>query len=339
MITSKLFDTYNGKHVYSYTLSDEISVTVCTLGATVLSILVPDKNGEMVDVALGMTGAADVIEKGDYMGAVVGRCANRIEKGKFSLGGKDYQLACNNGVNHLHGGSAGFHQKVFDAQVLGDSLLLLTESFDGEENYPSNLYFGVKYSVKGKTLIIDYLGTADGDTVFNPTNHTYFNLNGENDGSILDNVLQIYADEYLQIDETLIPTVKSSVENTPFDFRIPKPIGRDIQAENEQLRLAGGYDHNYCVNGGRIASAYSIKTGIRMDVYTDMVGCQFYSGNFLVGQQGKSVYNKRGGFCLETQFYPNAVNREDFESPVILKWEKVHYQTRYEFSLDNEESK
>lgn len=333
MITSRLFDTYQDKKIYAYTLSDEISVTVCTLGATVLSVLVPDRDGNMVDVALGMTNAADVAEKGDYMGAVVGRCCNRIARGEFSLNGRDYRLARNNGVNHLHGGNVGFDKKVFDAQVVEDSLLLLLESFDGDESYPANLYFGVRYTVRGKTLTIDYLGTADGDTVFNPTNHTYFNLNGENDGSISDNVLQIDADEYLQIDETLIPTVKASVANTPFDFRIPKPIGRDIGANDEQLRLAGGYDHNYCVNGGRIATAYSVKTGICMDVYTDMPGCQFYSGNFLVGQQGKSVYNARSGFCLETQFYPNAVNRDDFDSPIIRKWERAHYQTSYSFSL------
>lgn len=337
MIKSKFFDTYNGKDIYAYTLSDEISVTICNLGATILSICVPDKDGNMVDVALGMTTANDVVEKGDYMGAVVGRCGNRIANGKFTLNGVKYKLACNDGKAHLHGGNVGFNRKVYDAQVLGDSLLLLMSSPDGDEGYPATLYFGVRYSVKGKTLCIDYFGTADNDTVYNPTNHVYFNLNGENDGSILDNVLQIFADEYLEIDENLIPTVKSSVEGTPFDFRTPKAIGRDIDAVNKQLSLAGGYDHNYCVHGGRIATAYSPKTGIHLDVYTDRVGVQFYSGNFLTGNKGKSKYAKRSGFCLETQMYPDAINRPDFDSPVLLKWEKAYSQTRYAFSVTNDE--
>ncbi|MCM1395790.1 MAG: galactose mutarotase [Corallococcus sp.] len=333
MITSKLFDTYNGREVYAYTLSDEISVTICTLGATILSITVPDKDGNAVDVALGMTTAQDVAEKGDYMGSVVGRCGNRIANGEFTLNGVKYKLARNDGNAHLHGGNFGFNRKIYDAQVLGDSLLLLASAADGEEGYPANLYFGVKYSVKGKNLCIDYYGTADNDTVFNPTNHVYFNLNGESDGSILDNAVQIYADEYLQVDADLIPTEKASVDGTPFDFRSPKPIGRDIDADDGQLSVAGGYDHNFCVNGGRIATAYSPKTGISMDVFTDRVGVQFYTGNFLKGQKGKSVYGRRSGFCFETQMYPNAVNRPDFVSPVIRKWAKTHSQTTYSFSV------
>lgn len=334
MIQSKFWGTYNDKKVYVYTIKDEIAVEVCTLGATILSIKVPDKNNKPVDVALGMTTPVDVAEKGDYMGSVVGRCGNRIAKGQFTLGGKQYQLACNDGANHLHGGVNGFNKKIYDVQIIGGSLLMFTSSPDGDEGYPSNLYFGVKYTVKGKTLIIDYYGTANDKTLFNPTNHAYFNLNGESDGSILDNVLQINADEYLKVDETLIPTKKAKVEGTPFDFRFPKMIGQDITQDDEQIKLAGGYDHNYCVNGGRIATANSTKTGIQMDVYTDRCGVQFYSGNFLKGQVGKSQYFKRSGFCLETQFYPNAINRKDGVSPVIKKGEKVHSQTSYEFSVN-----
>lgn len=333
MISSKFWGTYNGKNVYAYTIKDEITVEVCTLGATVLSIKVPDKRGKAVDVVLGMTTPVDVAEKGDYMGSVVGRCGNRIAKGQFSLGGKKYQLACNDGENHLHGGNDGFNKKIYDVQVFGNSLLLLAYSSDGEEGYPSDLYFGVKYTVKGKALTIDYYGTANDATLFNLTNHAYFNLNGESDGSILDNVLQINADEYLKVDETLIPTKKAKVEGTPFDFRAPKLIGQDITQDDEQLKIAGGYDHNYCVSGGRIATVNSTKTGIQMDVYTDRCGVQFYSGNFLKGQVGKSQYFMRSGFCLETQFYPNAINRKDCDSPVITKGEKVHSQTTYAFSV------
>lgn len=333
MITQQLFEENDGQEVYVYLLSDKIDVIVCSLGASILSIKVPNRFGKKTDVALGMTTPIDMIEKGGYMGAVVGRCCNRIADGKFTLNGVQYQLAQNNGTAHLHGGNVGFNQMLFEGKIEGDSLLLELTSPDGHEGYPGNLKMGVRYTVKGSALAIDYYGECDKDTVFNPTNHTYFNLNGEEDGSILDNALQINADNYLEIDEHLIPTVKSAVEGTPFDFTQAKQIGQDIDAQDVQLRLAGGYDHNYCLNDNHAATAYSTKTGICMDVYTDCPGVQFYSGNFLVGQEGKSVYNKRSGFCLETQFYPNAINREDFASPVLKAGEKHHSSTQYVFTL------
>lgn len=336
MIIEQYFDDYKGKEVYVYKLSDKIDVLVCTLGATVLSVSVPNKQGGKTDVALSMTSVDDIVSKGDYMGAVIGRCANRIEDGRFTLNGKTYNLAKNDkNVCHLHGGNVGFNQKIFTSTMDGDSLLLQYTSPNGEEGYPANLKMSVRYTVKGSALAIEYCAEADGDTLFNPTNHTYFNLNGESDGSIYDNVLQIRADNYLEVDENLIPAKIASVKGTPFDFNSAKPIGQDINADNPQLQLCKGYDHNYCLSDYNAATVYSTKTGICMDVFTDCCGMQFYSGNFLVGQEGKSTYNKHSGFCLETQYYPNAINisNEDVEKPILKKGDKFRSRTEYVFSL------
>ena len=336
MITKKLFDKYDGKDIYAYTISGGIEVTICTLGATVLSLKAPDKNGKLVDVALGMTNAYDLTETLKYMGAVVGRCANRIADGQFTLNGTAYHLAQNNGTAHLHGGDVGFNCHVFEAVAEGNTLTLTTVSPDGEEGYPGNLTFTVKYTVTGNEdsiLKIEYFAQSDADTLFNPTNHAYFNLNGENDGSIDDNYVKIYADEYLQIDKHLIPTVRASVDGTPFDFRTEKQIGKDINEDDVQLKLAGGYDHNFCLRDDYAAYAYSTKTGIAMTVTTTMPGMQFYTGNFLEGQVGKSAYDKRAGFCFETQFFPDAINRDDCTKPILKAGEKFYSCTEYAFSL------
>lgn len=334
MVTKTLFDNYNGQDIYAYTLTDKISVTILTLGATVIQLKVPDKCGKLVDVALGMTNAADVCgAKGDYMGCVVGRCGNRIAKGKFTLEGKNYTLDCNNGANHLHGGFDGFHKKVYQAEVDGNSLVLSTTSDDGDQGYPCQVTLSVKYTVVGSTLTIQYFGKSNGTTILNPTNHTYFNLNGQDDGSILDNVLQIFADSYLEIDNTLIPQNEANVAGTPFDFRTPKAIGRDIDTVHTQLENGGGYDHNFCLKGNHASHAYSTKTGITMDCYTDMPGVQFYSGNFLGGQTGKATYPKRSGFCLETQFWPDAINHPQYKQPILKQEENFHSQTQYVFAI------
>lgn len=330
----EFWDKYNGQDIYSYTISDKISVKVCNLGATILSILVPSSNGGAVDVALGMTNASDVVEKGGYMGSVVGRCGNRIANGKFALNGKGYTLACNNGNAHLHGGNVGFNRKVWDVTNVSDnSITMQVVSPDGDEGYPNELTLAVTYTVKETALIIDYCATSNGYTICNPTNHTYFNLNGQSDGSILDNVVTLYSDSFLAVNKDLIPVATESVIGTPFDFRTAKPIGKDIDCVNEQLIIAGGYDHNYCLNGNHVATVYSVKTGIQMDAYTDMPGVQFYSGNFLVGNVGKSVYNKRSGFCLETQRYPDSINHPDYPSVVIAPNESMTSQTKYSFSV------
>ena len=336
MITKKLFEIYNGKEVYAYTVSDQIEVTFVTLGATILSLRVPDKTGAKVDVALGMTDVDSLLNKTKYMGAVVGRCANRIALGRFSLNGKNYQVTQNNGANSLHGGAHGFNSKVFEVTEIDEktnSVTLKAELENGLDGYPSTLVLWVKYTVTGSSLVIDYYAKSDGDTLCNPTNHAYFNLNGESDGSVLDNVLYINADSFLQVDETLIPTQRVTVSGTPFDFRKAKPIGKDIAQEDGQLRIAGGYDHCFCLNGEHFATAISPKTGIQMDVFTDMPGVQLYTANKLADAVGKSVYGRYSGFCLETQFYPNAINRDDCAKPVLKKGDEFHSQTRFEFSV------
>ena len=334
MITKELFGNYNGQEIYAYTITDGISVTISTLGATILQLKVPDKDGNLVDVALAMTNPHDTVSaKGDYMGCVVGRCGNRIAKGKFTLEGTSYTLDCNNGANHLHGGFDGFHKKVYDAQVGQNSLTLTATSPNGDQGYPCRVDYSVTYTVQNNTLTIQYFGQSDGTTLFNPTNHTYFNLNGQDDGSILDNVLQIFAQSYLEIDQTLIPTRQASVVGTPFDFTLPKQIGQDINQDHVQLVNGGGYDHNFCLSSSHVACAYSTKTAIQMDCYTDMPGVQFYSGNFLCGNTGKATYPKRSGFCLETQFWPDAINHPDYQQPILQKGKHFKSQTQYVFSI------
>lgn len=335
MIKKEFIECYQGNEVYKYTVSDEIEVEISTLGATLLSLKAPDKNGVMTDVLLGFQNADDMIHKSDFMGAVVGRFGNRIGDGKFELEGKQYQLALNDGGKaHLHGGLVGFNQKNYTAQEQNNSLLLTCFSPDGEEGYPAGLTLTVQYTVKGKSLIIEYFAESDGTTIFNPTNHAYFNLNGECDGSILDNIMQINADRYLPTNQKLIPTGEETpVENTAFDFRLPKPIGRDICEKDEQLLTAGGYDHNFCLTDSHFAVVYSEKTGIQMDCYTDRPGVQFYSGNFLSGSVGKSQYNKNSGFCLETQLYPDCINKPQWQSPILKKGEKFYSKTEYSFSV------
>lgn len=335
MIKKEFMERYQGNEVYKYTVSDEIEVEISTLGATLLSLKTPDKNGIMTDVLLGFQNAEDMIHKSGFMGAVVGRFGNRIGEGKFELEGKQYQLALNDGGKaHLHGGLIGFNQKIYTAKEQNNSLLLTYFSPDGEEGYPAGLTLTVQYTVKGKSLIIEYFAESDGTTIFNPTNHAYFNLNGENNGSILDNVLQLNADRYLPTDKKLIPTGEErNVEGTPFDFQQPKPIGKDIGAEDAQLATAGGYDHNFCLTDEHFAVVYSEKTGIQMDCYTDRPGVQFYSGNFMGGAVGKSQYHKRSGFCLETQLYPDSINKPHWRSPVLKKGEKFYSKTEYQFSV------
>lgn len=338
MVEKIFWENYSGKDVYKYIISDDIEVEISEFGATVLSLKVPDKFGNKTDVALGSSNVEGMLGKTQYLGSTIGRCCNRIARGRFSLDGKDYSLYCNDGgINHLHGGKSGFNLRLFTAATDGNSVTFSYVSPDGEEGYPGKLDFSVKYSVENSVLRIEYFATSDKTTLFSPTNHTFFNLNGENDGKISDNFLKINADSYLPVDSVFIPTGEiRPVVNTPFDFTEYKRIGEDISAKDEQLAFAGGYDHNFCVNGTgfrNVASAYSAKTRILADCFSDMPGVQFYSGNFLDGSKGKSVYPFRSGFCLETQFYPDAIHRPEWQSPVLLKDKRFYSKTEYRFSV------
>ena len=334
MIKKEFFDTYQGQEIYKYTIVGGITVSVVTLGARITNIFVPDKNGSLVDVALSMTSAEDIVEKGDYMGATIGRCANRMGGDGFALNGKTYSIWRNGSAAHLHGGKFGFDKKIFSVLDEGENFVKMGYvSPDGEEGYPGKLDMTVKFTVDGADLIIEYDAVSDKDTLFNPTNHTYFNLNGDSDGSILDNVLKLNADAYLPTDELFVPTGEvKPVSGTPFDFNDFKPIGRDIFAPDKDLTTAGGYDHNFCLTDRHFATVYSTKTGIKMDCYTDLPGVQFYDGNLLIGQVGKSKYGKRSGFCLETQYYPDAVHHKEWQRPVLKADENFYSKTVYSFS-------
>ena len=280
-----------------------------------------------VDIVLGFNSVEDYNKSGCYAGATVGRVANRIAKGKFTLNGKEYRLNVNNGENHLHGGNEGFDKKPF--KVLGqtdNSVTMQYVSADGEENYPGNLKFTVKFKVENNALLIEYSAISDKDTLWCPTNHAYFNLDGEGKGDCLENLMQINADKITLIDSGLIPTGEvATVSKTAFDFRKVKPIYKDLHSTN--LKATLGYDHNFILKSNHAAHVESKITGIKMDVYTDMPCLQFYSGGQLNGVKGKSgIYNRYAGFCLEPQFCPNAINMQGFDKPILKAGEiKKHY--------------
>ena len=311
----RLFDSINGKDIYAYTLqSGDIEVELCELGARIHALRMRG-----TDIALGFNTAKDYINYGRYMGATIGRVANRIAGGKFALSGKEYTLEQNNGENCLHGGFDGYDVRVFDSQAKD-------KSGNGDQGFPGNLDLQVSYKLSDNELLITFTAQSDADTVWNPTNHTFFNLSGATD-AVYQTQLMINADAYTPIDANLIPTGElRAVKDTAFDFTAYKNIGKDILATDEQLQLvSGGYDHNFALNDEHAASVR--YNGIQMDMYTDMPGLQFYSGNFLSGEKTRNgVCKKHSAFCLEPQYFPNAVNEENFAMPLLKKGErKTHY--------------
>ena len=332
MIEKKLFDNYNGKDVILYELSNEkLKVGITDFGGAIQYINVNTKNGEK-DVCLGFDNVKDYLESGMYCGATIGRVANRIKGAKFKLEGQTYNLTVNDGKNHLHGGVAGFDKQFFSAEINGNILKLSRLSCDGEEGYPGDLNFCAEFELIDNALEIRYSAYVSGSksTVWCPTCHVYFNL--DNKQSICHNLLQINAGKFMPIDKELIPTGEvMSVDRTPFDFSDLKTIGRDINADDEQLKLAGGYDHNFILDGQHAATAVGVESGIKLEVYTDMPGLQFYSGNMIKGNGRAGKLVPRQGFCLEPQYFPNAVNVPWFETPILKAGEvKTHY-IRYEF--------
>ena len=324
----KLYDKIDGKEVYLYTInSGNIEVDICEVGARINALRI---NG--VDIVLGFNSVEDYNKSGCYAGATIGRVVNRIAKGRFTLNGKEYRLNTNDGENHLHGGSVGFDKKLFTVlEQTDNSVTMEYLSADGEENYPGNLRFTVKFTVENNSLIMEYSAVTDKDTLWCPTNHAYFNLDGAGEGGCLKNLLQINADYYTSVDSGLIPTGgKRTVKGTPFDFTKLKRIGETI--ESEELKMTLGYDHNYILNSDHAAHAESEVTGIKMDVYTDMPCLQFYSGGQLNNVKGKSdVYNQYAGFCLEPQYCPNAINLKGFDLPFLTTGEEKTHYIKYVF--------
>ncbi len=340
--------TADGKTADLYTLKNKngMQVSITNFGATVVSIMAPDKAGKMADVALGYDDLAGYELNKNYLGVLVGRYGNRIAHGKFSIDGTEYTLAKNNGENSLHGGIKGFNKAMWDATDVSKGGEAAVEmkyvSKDGEEGYPGNLSVTVVYTLTNKNeLKIDYSATTDKKTVVNLTNHTYFNLAGQGNGDILKQELMINADTFTPVDSGLIPTGElKKVEGTPFDFRKATAIGGRIEANDEQIKLGGGYDHNFVLNrkpatGLSLAARVSDpSSGRTMEVWTTEPGVQFYTGNFLDGSfkgKGGIAYQKRTAFCLETQHFPDSPNHPSFPTTLLKPGEKYHTTTVYKF--------
>lgn len=339
--------TPEGETVTVFTLKnqDGVVLRLINYGAAIQSLKVPDRNGKPVEMQLGFDNLEGYLKHGAHFGCTIGRYANRIAKGKFTLDGKEYTLAKNNGPNHLHGGPTGFDRRVWKAEpreaTNGSSVKFTYRSKDGEEGYPGNLDVTVLYTLTtGNEVTIDYTATTDKKTVCNLTNHTYWNLGGPQSGQVLDTVLMVNADKYLEVDDTLIPTGKLlDVKGTPLDFTKPKPIGADI-AELKKGNENGGYDHCYVLRktaGGEstqlAARATSPKTGITMEVYTDEPGVQLYTGNFLNGDPVNGGFKQHEAFCLETQHYPDSPNRPEFPSTTLEPGQTYRQTTVHEFSV------
>ena len=327
--------TPSGEKVELFTLTDEISVKISNYGGTIVSILAPDRSGEMGEVTLGFDTIEGYLDSGFYLGATIGRYANRIANGGFSLDGVSYDLAINNGSNHLHGGIRGFDKVVWEPELLDSGLRLIYTSHDMEEGYPGTLDASVTFTLRGDSLEVDYLAETDKPTVVNLTNHAYFNL--ADGGSILDHMLWIDADCYSPVNENLIPLGDhEAVRGSPFDFREEVEVGGRINDAHVQLARGGGYDHNYVLN--QITNPQirvtDPESGRTLEVSTTMPGVQFYTGNFLDGSDmGRNgPINRRSGLCFETQFFPDSPNQPGFPSTVLRPGEKYIEKTVYRFT-------
>lgn len=337
--------TSDGQQVDLYILTNKngMEAAITNFGGTVVALKAPDRSGKLADVVLGYDKLNDYADGKAYFGAIAGRYANRIANAKFTLDGVTYTLAKNDGENHLHG---GFNKRVWTAKDVssdaGESLELAYLSKDGEEGYPGNLSVKVVYTLTEQNeLKIEYSATTDKDTVVNLASHSYFNLAGQGNGNILQHQLMIRADRFTPIDATSIPTGElRNVKGTPFDFTNATAIGARIDQDDQQLRMGGGYDHNWVLNDGTAgtpilaAQAYDPQSGRLLEVRTTEPGLQFYAGNFLDGIRGKDgrIYNRRDAFCLETQHFPDSPNHANFPSTVLKPGQRFQSTTVYKFS-------
>jgi len=341
----------SGDRIDVFTLTNEhgLEVRAITYGGIIVSIRTPDRSGHLDDIVLGYDSLRGYLKDSPYFGAIVGRYGNRIAKGRFTLEGKTYQLATNNGPNHLHGGIKGFDKVVWKAEPFdsasGVGVVFTHTSPDGDEGYPGTLTARVSYRLTNDNeLVVDYSATTDKATPINLTQHSYFNLAGEGSGDILGHVLRINADSMTPVDSSLIPTgAIASVAGTPFDFRRDTTIGARIDQNDPQLSNGKGYDHNFVLDrkGNDLVLAARVrepKTGRILEVRTTEPGVQFYSGNFLDGTiTGKSahVYLHRSGFCLETQHYPDSPNHSNFPSTILRPGTEFHSRTVFRFGVDH----
>ena len=337
------------KEGYYYTLTNAkgASVTLSEIGAGIVSIIVPDKDGKLADVVLGYEKPESYFGDGPFLGKCPGRFANRIALGKFTLNGKEYTLPINCGPNHLHGGPEGFSNKVWDSRTVGDAVEFMYFSEDGEQGYPGNLKVVAHYEwSEDNELKLSFTAECDADTFVNLTNHVYFNLNGEGNGNILGHMLKLNCSEYLPTDDTQIPLGDSEpVAGTPMDFTTPKAVGTDVDNfEYEQLKNGNGYDHNWvlstdCDDTVPAAVIYCPETGIRLTEYTDEPGVQMYCGNFLDGTvtgKGGIVYQQRVGIVFESQHYPDSPNKPEWPSVVLRPGETYTSHCVFAFDTINE---
>jgi aldose 1-epimerase len=343
--------TPDGEQVDLYTLTNKngVEVAITNYGGAVVSLKVPDRNGKLGDVVLGYDSVDGYVSDKSYFGAIIGRYGNRIGHAQFSIDGKTYTLAKNNGENTLHGGIKGFNKAVWSPKEIpakgGQALELTYLSKDGEEGFPGNLHVRVVYTLTDSNeLKIEYFATTDKKTVLNLTNHAYFNLAGPGSGDILGHVLMIEADKFTPVDSGLIPTGElRDVAGTPFDFRKPTKIGERIDSDDEQIKLGGGYDHNFVLRR-KMSDPISLAarmveptTGRVLEVWSTEPGVQFYTGNFLDGSahgKGGIAYAKRSAFCLETQHFPDSPNHPKFPSTELKPEERYHTTTIYKFTTE-----
>ncbi len=345
-ITQSTLGSIEGQDVVLYTLTNSSGATVelLNLGATIASTSVADKDGAMRQVVLGFEDYTKYMGDGAALGKSVGRFANRIAKGRFTLDGKEYTLAINNGENHLHGGPTGFMNRIWESSIEGDSVVFTYTAADGEEGFPSAITVKAIYTwSEDCNLSLVYEATTDDATIVNLTNHVYFNLNGESSGDIYSHTLKLNSSYYLPTDNTQIPTGElAPVASTPMDFTAPKAIGKDINADFEPLKIGSGYDHCWVIDNFRegemnpVAELYSAESGIRLDVSSTQPGVQIYTGNWLEGtgvsKAGKE-HHKGEGVAIECQNYPDAPNKPQFPSCVLRKGEIYSQRIDFKFGL------
>ena len=328
----------DGRQTRLYTISQgAMKAAISDFGATLVSLWVPDREGTPADVVLGFEDANHYIESGAFLGATVGRCANRIGGAEFTLNGTTYSMERNDNENNCHSGSDSYAFCLWEvAEYTPSSITFCLDSPNGHQGFPGNASIRVTYALDAPgTLRITYDGICDRDTVFNMTNHSYFNLAGHDKGTMaMEQILSLNADVFTVADAMSLPTGEMrSVEGTPMDFRTPEAIGRDIDTAYEPLKLQNGYDHNFAVKANPCAVLLDPASGRTMQVYTDCPGVQLYTGNFLNGAEGKNgtSYCRRSGICLETQYYPDALHHPQWEQPVVKAGEPYHSQTLFVF--------
>lgn len=329
----------DGSTAYLYTIrSGKLEAHISDLGATIQRLYVPDANGALSDVVLGFDNPTDYIKSGTFFGAVVGRNCNRTEEGRFTLNGKTYQMGVNDGKNNLHSGPDYFKNRLWTVEsISANAITLFLESPDGDQGFPGNAKLRVTYTLQNDTLTVTYDAICDQDTVFNLTNHSYFNLSGhEKPEKAMDMLLSMSARFFTAADNQSIPTGECRpVDGTPMDFHRAKPIGRDINEEYDALIFQKGYDHNFDAAINPCAILTDPESGRSMTVVTDCPGLQFYSGNFLQGEIGKDgvSYTHRGGICLETQYFPNSLNQPEWPQPITKAGQPYHSETKFIFTV------